>query len=634
MFWLIAESVMAPRKPVEDMTSVKYSGRELYSSMFCFGRDMDEYLKQHGTPKDFDGDTFGHHFIIDFDKPANQEFVTMTRAILPLLNRLHHIGVEYRLFRSGQKGFHLYIPKDYVKYPAELDSRWNMANKFFARKLIAEFPEATLYVDEGIYDKQRLFRFPYSKHMGSGKSKMLLNYRPIENLSGLEDEEVIRAFDIGDMPKDQVIKDIFEGMPRDNAEYFIDITDVVDLKEPSPKSPYNHDYKVDSTLFTTAYGDKPCITNIRNSTDIEGSRHRIALVLMAHWREKGESESSTLALLRDWNSRLKKPLPDSEIEKDIMKYFGQGYIYNCDNEIKRKFCDPVCPYHRAHNRYGQDIHTPIEVLEELRVIMAMPKKNDIDYRLLYPEFTMSPIKPDLSHVTTVTAVSRVGKTTFILNTMLHFTNINWLFLSYDMSRTTIIANMWNIVHGWRLEKGTRVATKAEEEDFNLCTNHITVIDRAIPINDLGKTFEYIQASTGKQYKAVVLDYIQMIPPSRINSSDTEKATEIAMAVRQFAKDYKVAPFLLSQVPMEKAGEGEIELPLYAAKNSSEIINQADFAINCWRPNITGINGPDNKFVVCAKKDRYGPTPLYASLYFNGPEMRIVTNQPRIIERAA
>jgi replicative DNA helicase len=135
----------------------------------------------------------------------------------------------------------------------------------------------------------------------------------------------------------------------------------------------------------------------------------------------------------------------------------------------------------------------------------------------------------------------------------------------------------------------------------------------------------IRAQYGIVCKGVVIDYLQLIPVK--GSVATERAIAVTKAIKELAKELRVAPFLLSQVPKELAGDGNEPLPMQAPKDSGEITNLADKQINCWRPNRARFGVVDNIFTIQMAKDRHGRACYHSDLKFDGERYRIDTLRP-------
>jgi hypothetical protein len=93
----------------------------------------------------------------------------------------------------------------------------------------------------------------------------------------------------------------------------------------------------------------------------------------------------------------------------------------------------------------------------------------------------------------------------------------------------------------------------------------------------------------------------------------------------------VAPFPLSQVPLELDNEGNKPIPMQAPKDSGEITSLADKLINLWHPNRVRFGCGDNLITLYMAKDRHGAACHQADLHFISSEYRIENMVPKPVE---
>lgn len=622
MIWLVTPKKNGKRQAMDgDNICLVKRNRELYSSLFYFGDEMKEYLEKHdGSPAGYNGPVYGHHFVVDLDVQTDP--VDPSRAavaMVPLLKKLDDLQIVHYLFSSGSKGFHLYIPKIYVEYPPELHDKWNMACQAFAIKLKEEYPELTEFIDESIYDKQRIFRYPFSIHPVSNKKKQALICFAPEIPHDVTVENIKQYFKPSSTDELKIIQEIFNGFYPGFTpdEVLFNITDCV-LDGPEPVSQYREDRDEfgEGIISVSRYNAKECITKMMNTKNLKGQRHVIGLRISAHFMDDlGFSADMTRPVLQVWNNHLAEPMDEKAIEH-ILKYHGK-YQFGCNDEVKKQFCDPRCAYYKF--RDTQETHMFVGGLyfKRLEESVNAPTDFDIRYGAVYPDMiSVTPTKPDRGHVVVVAAGPSVGKTTFMLNLMLRYKWIDWMFMSYEMSGEDIAEKMW--INQFGNEK----VNAARSAEFQQAINHIvTIDDPTIRLNDIPKIWKVIKGQTGKTCKAIVIDYLQLAPVG--GSIATERAISVSKAAKEMAKELKVAVFLLSQVPKDLAGDGNVELPMQAPKDSGEITNLADLQLNLWRPYRNRPDlGEDNVMRISVAKNRHGEATQIIDLHYVAHEFRI------------
>ena len=363
MIWLHSYNLKHPR----DHESLLYdeeirdvdTEKEAYSSLFGFDEEIVAHIEEHGSVKGFAGKTYGNYFVLDFDSKDNPK--AAAEAAVPLLDQMDDLDMRYYLFFSGRKGIHLYIPKQYVAYNEELESDWCTASRLFVEGVLDAFPEMTEYLDNGIYQHTRMFRYPFSWHPKGRKDKMLMKYNP----------EHPKLFLVDKIRKDHVIADIFSGMPlvSDDSEILLSIRDRKPTESnlvPLPEPEYDDE---GIELFRESKGMRPCITHMLNDRNITGSRHQTMLRIMSFFNDLGFPAPFIRSQLMAWNKRLVEPMSQDEIETN-MKYYHK-YNFGCNDHIRKKYCDEACPIiqRRRDREEGRLPYDPNERQDSLAAIV-------------------------------------------------------------------------------------------------------------------------------------------------------------------------------------------------------------------------------------------------------------------------
>ena len=143
--------------------------------------------------------------------------------------------------------------------------------------------------------------------------------------------------------------------------------------------------------------------------------------------------------------------------------------------------------------------------------------------------------------------------------------------------------------------------------------------------DLGRMARFVQAAQASRLVApvrlVVIDYLGMLDRGG-RGSTTERVSQLAREVKQFAKLVNAAVFLICQTS-RAAGDGSQEVTITDARDSGAVEDSADFLVGAWRPDLRpDYEGPDEgtiRFAVL--KAREGARVKWSQT-FDGPTLRL------------
>jgi len=604
-YYLYAESVSDNRRvrPSEDIHVVD---REAYSSLFCYDVDIKEYLKKEGSVSGYNGNTYGKYFALDIDSSDLEGLISKMSGFLDYLEEKE---VNYYLFFSGNKGFHIYIPKEYVDYPKHLSSSWNVLSHLFAKKMQSKFEELEDYIDLAVYDKVRLFRLPFSVHPKSGRKKMLLEY------NGYKKDDPWKSFTRSSYKKQTILQDILGNRKIDR-----EVTKTVfSIDSPKKHKEVDEDKGDVRKYCDFPYGEKLCIYKMLNTFGLKGERHQVALRLQSYWTEKGYTKDYVTELLKAWNNRLNDKLSEKELQ-NILKYYDKRYVFNCEDPVKRRYCVPSCTLFKHKDIKDSYIH--IGKKYRKRFIKERDASKDlwIDLKTMFPEWDISEIKP--GYTTVIAGGPGSGKTSFILNLMRFFKHINWLFFSIEM-KGTHITDAWVKMMDYDLDD-PQDARRMDEQMRTI----VTIDQPSVRVDELRDYISLIKTKTGIQANAIVIDYLGLL--SAKGSGATERMITVAKELKKLAKDMNIMIFAISQVPKATAGNGDIPIGLDGPKDSGEIVNLADILLTVWRPNSNSKYREDNVMCIGIPKNRHDKNGYVKELKFV-PERHIVESNIRGVD---
>jgi len=146
------------------------NGQEVYLSAYQFSEDFREYLTTHGTVKGFAGPTWSTWLWFDIDREDINIALTDARRLVGFLCDRWKIDADsLLLFFSGRKGFHIGVPTSL--WNPQPEANFHACTKHLATCLASL---AAVAIDEGVYDRVRLFRAPNSRHQKNGLHKRRL----------------------------------------------------------------------------------------------------------------------------------------------------------------------------------------------------------------------------------------------------------------------------------------------------------------------------------------------------------------------------------------------------------------------------------------------------------------------------
>jgi len=282
--------------------------KECYLSAFQFGDDFRRHLETTGSTAEFAGASWSPWIWFDVDRAELSAALTDARRLAATLDERFRLGDdELVVFLSGGKGFHLGLPTS-LWSPAPSDVFHRVARRF-AEQVAAV---AGVAIDDGVYDKVRLFRAPNSRHPKTGLHKRRLS---LDELLGLSLDGILglaaepKPFDIPvpTSTNDQAAADWFD------AERAVE-------------------KQTAATAERRAAGDGSPTLNrstldfIRDGADT-GDRHRLLFSCAANLAEFGCPPALAHALLTD--AGLDSGLPPSEVRRQIDCGMAKGRAATC-----------------------------------------------------------------------------------------------------------------------------------------------------------------------------------------------------------------------------------------------------------------------------------------------------------------
>ena len=268
------------------------------------------------------------YYVLDFDHSDNMELAKAD--CLRAIEALDLTENSFKAYFSGSKGFHLYIRHEVFPItPSD-----HTAKDF--ERFIVQFAKthslATL--DDSIYQANRKFRIPNSRHPKTNLYKIELTREQLATLS-IDDIKALARSPLAltleqfTLPSTQYLK---ASVPASGGPVALSLAH------------YGLDVTPEPNAFASFKG-KPCIAAMETGKHKEGMRHEVALALISEYFHRGEPEGFTSTTLKEFCTT--QGIAD-RFERDYLRaikdiYSGKApYTYGCYSKIKQKFCSGQC----------------------------------------------------------------------------------------------------------------------------------------------------------------------------------------------------------------------------------------------------------------------------------------------------
>ncbi|MCB9852652.1 MAG: DNA primase [Phycisphaerales bacterium] len=171
--------------------------RQSFLSIYRFGDDFREHLKRFDSPKGYRGSCFADWIWIDIDREGDlRRALDDTRRLVVGIAERYGIDTDALLtFFSGGKGYHVGIPS--ALWTPEPSDRHSETCKRFAVSLAERLG---IEIDRTVFDRQRLFRAPNSRHPKTSLHKRRLSADELLHLSPDAIRQLAEAPDAFEIP--------------------------------------------------------------------------------------------------------------------------------------------------------------------------------------------------------------------------------------------------------------------------------------------------------------------------------------------------------------------------------------------------------------------------------------------------
>lgn len=268
------------------------------------------------------------YFVLDFDSSEDMDLAKFD--CVTVIKALDLQPNTFKVFFSGNKGFHLYIRQEFFNIPA--NDRTAKSFETIATELGKRFNLHTL--DDSIYQANRKFRIPNSQHQKTKLFKIEIDWGRLESLTIDEIKNLAKS------PQKLTLFDY--SLPTTKYKKATKQNGSVNLY--GLESVTESDTRSGGSEFST-FKDKVCISSMQSQKHKEGMRHEVALALIADYFHQGLSQPQTEERLLAY-SRLNSI--EERFNRDYKRAIkdiyngGSDYKFGCYSKIKQKFCSGTC----------------------------------------------------------------------------------------------------------------------------------------------------------------------------------------------------------------------------------------------------------------------------------------------------
>jgi KaiC/GvpD/RAD55 family RecA-like ATPase len=301
--------------------------RDTYMSLYEFDDSITDFFAKNKTLSGFDGLVYmPDEFILDIDGKDFDDLENARQKTIGLTLLLDDLDIPYRLYFSGNKGFHLGIPGAAFRWKPCKDLHLKVKDALTNAGIFE-------YADVSVTDKLRLIRIVNTKNLKARLWKCQITKNQL-NASDIKATMQLIATKPGDVDDfDLECNPVFDVLEREKKD------------EPATPEFISQGRNPDPVNY-------PCISNMLSS-NAQGERHATALRLSA-WFRWLYPESIVRIVMEQWRQQVddsSSPFTVKEMESIIKSAYeshgGQGNRYGCGDKIMDSHCQETCKLYKS-----------------------------------------------------------------------------------------------------------------------------------------------------------------------------------------------------------------------------------------------------------------------------------------------
>lgn len=228
---------------------------------------------------------------------------------------------SFRIYFSGNKGFHIFIPA--TAFGLVPDKNLNEHFKLMAMDVRDQCPNGTL--DTKIYDRRRVLRMANSKHEKTGLYKVPLTYKELCELTPDEIREKAKSPFRLAYPEVPKTARAVAAMEHYREQFKTRFQGAFSKHRQNAGKPLD---------FTPA-----CVQELLDAGPTRGQRNHTACVLTSFFMKRGMTEEETWEALLEWyNIAPSRDFPERELKQAMNSIWKSKRNYGCSTLSELATC--------------------------------------------------------------------------------------------------------------------------------------------------------------------------------------------------------------------------------------------------------------------------------------------------------
>jgi len=499
--------------------------KDTYMSLYEFDDSIKDFYAKKHTLSGFDGLVYiPDEFILDVDGKDKNDLENARQKTIGLLMLLDDLDVPYRLYFSGNKGFHVGIPASAFRWKPDPNLHLKVKDALTNAGIFD-------YADPSVTDKIRLIRVPNTMNRKAQLWKIEISRKDLN-----ESDITGHLRRIAKKPSDLSDFDL-------ECDPVFDVTERVKHNEQKQPEFISQGRTPDPVNY-------PCINSMLSS-NAQGARHATALRLSA-WFRWLYPESTVQVIMEQWRQQVddpRSPFKASEMESIVNSAYdahgGSGNRYGCKDKIMDDHCSNTCKLYKSKkNQSVMDSST----METSLINFLTSGHKPLNFNDIWSGENF-PIYP--GEVVVIQAPPKSMKTMFLQNLVNGFKRPTY-FVEMEMSPRQIWSRFVQMEMGWS-EEDLRDHYKNNKNGMDERFKWLTV-DYSCPYaSELDKRISMLATKP----EIVVVDHMGLFKSK--HRDPNMKTEEASQALMEVAVKHNIVVFTVSEITKGAFHEGNMNV---------------------------------------------------------------------------